>query len=136
MPEQIRTPSTMLEVEDCTVCGVWFALPSKVLKERQTKGGSFYCPNGHSLVYRTPEVERQRKQIDRLRSQVVHEQDQREAAERSAAAYKGHLTKLRKRIDQGVCPHCKRNFPNVMRHMASQHPDKVAEAREALANDA
>lgn len=122
---------TQLTITDCCVCGIVFGMPERVINDRKNKGGNFYCPNGHSLSYRETELDRLRKETEHLNNVITHERDQREATERSLNAYKGHLTKLRKRIDQGVCPHCQRTFKNVMLHMSHKHPEKVEEAREA-----
>lgn len=132
MPMTVRYDVT-LQDQTCGRCGLIFAAPNWWWREKRANGQGWFCPNGCSRVFKEPEVDRLRRRNDQLRSSLIHERDQREAAERSAAAYKGHLTKLRKRIDQGVCPHCKRSFASVMRHMASKHPDKVEEARAALA---
>ena len=45
------------------------------------------------------------------------------AAERSAAAYKGHLTRVKRRVGNGVCPCCNRTFKNLADHMTTKHPD-------------
>lgn len=68
------------------------------------------------------ELERTRKQLERAETRERAARDQAEAAERSAIAYKGHATRLRKRAAAGVCPCCTRSFQNLQRHMASQHP--------------
>jgi hypothetical protein len=52
----------------------------------------------------------------------VHERDQRLAAERSAAAVRGHITRLKNRIAKGVCPECHQAFPSLARHMETKHP--------------
>lgn len=38
-------------------------------------------------------------------------------------AYKGNVTKLKKRASAGLCPCCNRHFTNLQRHIASKHPD-------------
>lgn len=60
---------------------------------------------------------------------------QRAAAEhRSNAALRGHLTRWRKRVANGVCPvaGCHRHFPNVQAHVATQHVDWLAEHPEVF----
>jgi hypothetical protein len=57
-----------------------------------------------------------------LSARLTHEQDQRRSAERSAAAFKGQATRLRKRIGHGVCPACHRTFRQVSDHMDRMHP--------------
>jgi hypothetical protein len=116
--------TTDLEATDCCVCGVVFALPGRLLSKRRTDGGDFYCPNGHVLVYKKPEVDRLREQLAASRSVAAAERERREAAERSVSAAKGQVTKLKRRVSNGVCPCCNRTFANVARHMATKHPDE------------
>lgn len=132
MTQTIVTPETTLETISCGQCGTWFAMPARMLEERRETGDNFYCPNGHPRVFRTTEADKLRETNKRLSNQLTHTRDQLEATERSRDAYKGHLTRLRKRIDQGVCPHCQRSFKNVMLHMSHKHPEKVDEARQAM----
>lgn len=123
----ITTEGLVLEVTDCCSCGVEFAMPARLLRERRENGGGFYCPNGHRLVYKTPTTERLKKKLESAEARARHEADQREAAERSNAALRGANTKLRNRAAAGVCPCCHRSFQNVARHMSGQHPQFVAE---------
>jgi hypothetical protein len=46
-----------------------------------------------------------------------------EQEENSHRATRGHLTRVKKRVQNGVCPKCNRTFQNLQRHMASQHGD-------------
>lgn len=97
---------------------------------RQNASVSFYCPLGHSNVYRESEADRYRREAERLKQQMARKDDELRAERertdrerRSAAAYRGQVTKLRTRAKAGVCPCCTRHFSNVERHMASKHPD-------------
>ncbi|MBV6448554.1 hypothetical protein [Nitrosomonas sp.] len=64
----------------------------------------------------------QRDQIARLETRNTHLVDQRDAAERSARAYKGQATKIKRRVGRGVCPCCNRHFENLERHMHMVFP--------------
>lgn len=122
-----------LEVHECPTCGIVWGAPEDYYQQRRKDGQSFYCPNGHTLSYKETEADRQRKRAEQLERRLRGETDRadrwRDNAERerrSAIAYKGHLTRIRKRIVNGVCPvpGCKRSgFTKVMAHIASQHPD-------------
>lgn len=114
----------------CGECGVVFGMTEDYQEQRKKDGKSWYCPNGHSRVYRETEADRLRKQLaraeqerDRARANATHYRDQADAEERAHRATKGQVTKLRKRIANGVCPCCKRTFANLGRHIAGQHPD-------------
>lgn len=92
---------------------------------------SFYCPYGHSQHYLTgpSEAEKLRKQLETQKQQNAMWRDdaeaqrqRAEAAERSASAQRGVVTRLKNRAAAGVCPCCNRTFANLQRHMAGQHP--------------
>ena len=86
------------------------------------------------MSYTESEADQLRRERDRLKQQLAQKDDEirvqrdcREAAERSASARKGQITKLKKRAAAGVCPCCNRSFENLRRHIDSQHPGFVAE---------
>lgn len=120
---------------DCCNCGVVFGLAEGHLRQLRQTGEWFYCPNGHRQHYTETDADRLRKQLalaerqrDAARANATHFQDQAEATERVLRATRGQVTKLRKRVANGVCPCCNRTFANLARHMAGQHPDFQAEA--------
>lgn len=129
----------VLVPQTCISCGVLFALEQNYDARKQEDHKAFYCPNGHTQWY----VGKTKEQValeerDAARELAAREsrrrhwaeedaQYQREKAERerrSAAAYKGHATRIRNRIRNGVCPAgCNRHFDNIQRHIATKHPD-------------
>lgn len=117
-----------LTVVSCT-CGINFAIPetlhAQMLDHRGPGGKSCYCPLGHKwhFVGKTDaQVAREEAAAARRREQAVRELLSQE--ERSHTATKGHLTRVRKRVAHGVCPHCNRSFPNLEAHMHSKHPEE------------
>lgn len=130
-----------LRVIDCPTCGVVFALTEGYAERRQSDGRSFWCPNGHAGInYGKSTAERLRDDLERAQRTANREGQWRiqaereaEAARRSTIAYKGHLTRIRRKIAAGVCPCCRRSFSNVQRHIAGRHPEFVAKANEATA---
>jgi len=130
-----------LYVLDCSNCGVIFAITTDYEDRRRNDGKGFHCPNGHTCIWHESETDRQRKRADQAESALKFTRvsrdawrDQAGAAERSKAAYRGHLTRMRNRIAAGVCPvqGCRRNFANVKAHVATQHPQWAHEHPEAL----
>lgn len=118
-----------LELHECPSCFITYAAPARLFAERRKDGAAFYCPNGHSLSFKDNENDRIRRERDRLKQEQARMQDEidhqrrnREAAERQTAAARGQITKLKKRVSNGVCPCCTRSFANLQRHMATQHP--------------
>ena len=61
---------------------------------------------------------------DRYRMRLVVAASVRPETRRRAAA-KGQLTKVKKRVGNGVCPCCTRSFTDLARHMESKHPAYV-----------
>lgn len=123
-----------LEVIDCAVCGMMFGLTAAFIERRRQDGKSFHCPAGHSLSFKDSENDKIRRERDRLKQdeaqlweRIREEREARERAERSAAARKGQVTRMKNRAAAGVCQCCNRSFENLRRHMASQHPEFRAE---------
>lgn len=116
----------------CCSCGVLFGMEFGYNHQRTEDHERFFCPNGHGQSYTgKTEAQKLQEQLDAARSLAQREAARRQQAEerteverRSAAAYKGHVTRIRNRIANGVCPAgCNRHFENVERHIATQHPD-------------
>ena len=118
---------TKLSVKQSTItcykCGITFGVPMQWGEIRQEDGATFWCPNGHSQAFCDSEVAKLTEQLEREKKRCEWAESNRDAAERSAAAYRGHLTRTKKRIGKGVCPCCNRTFQNLTRHMSSEHPD-------------
>jgi hypothetical protein len=105
----------------CGQCGISFEMPEQLQKDRRENGGDFYCPNGHARVYVEPEVVKLTRLLEAERRK--HEETQRALAET-----RNTMTKLEKRIANGVCPCCRRSFKQLAAHMKKKHPDYVAVA--------
>lgn len=119
---------TTLVTEDCCNCGMTFAMPIE-FKERKLKKRNiasektFYCPAGHAQHYLGETEETMlRRERDRLQQQVAQHDDEIDYQRRSARAYKGQATRLRRRAKAGVCPCCNRTFKQLAAHMANKHP--------------
>lgn len=117
--------TSTLVIEECCNCHTRFAMTEELQDQRRRDHKSFYCPNGHGQSYvGETEEQRLRRQLDSARMDRTWYRDQLEASERSKAAIKGHLTRARNKIANGVCPvgNCRRHFDNVQEHIASEHP--------------
>lgn len=120
-----------MRTEECCNCGVLFAITEETYKRLRKSQEWFYCPNGHSQHYvGKTEVQKLREQLEAARETARSHAERAdrahrraEEADRSRAAYKGQVTKLKNRAKAGVCPCCNRTFQNLARHMASKHPD-------------
>ena len=108
-----------LTVVHCT-CGIPFAIPDSLNQQAFDHGKSIFCPVGHKWHY-TETMEQELRKAKEKAARIQANLDQAEAsliAQR--AATKRFQNKL-KRVEAGVCPHCRRNFQNLRRHMASKH---------------
>lgn len=113
-------------------CAATYAIPEALEVARRRDHSTVYCPFGHTWHYpgesdlekaeRLRQNAEQRARWAETRAAAAH--DQADAAERSARAYKGHLTRARNKIANGVCPvgNCRRHFDNVQAHIQSEHP--------------
>lgn len=120
--------TTTLTELTCGGCGITYAIPDAYLRQLHRTHASFWCPRG--CVRHFPgesDVERLQRQLRHARSRQTHLEDQRAAAERSAAAYKGHLTRARRRAAAGVCPVCQRTVRQMADHIADKHPGHLEE---------
>lgn len=130
------TETVELSVRQCVKCGIPYAFSDEFEQRRREDHEAFYCPNGHSAYYpQDNEAERLRKEVEKLdkdrdalrkrltlaEEMELHNREEREKAERSLTATKGHLTRLKKTVAAGKCPCCRRNFQNLQRHMKTQH---------------
>lgn len=126
------TVTETLETIRCGVCSITFAAPEEWVRHKKQTGEEWYCPNGHRMHFREPENDLLRKKASRLeqeakahRESASSERRRRETAERSAAAHKEQITKLKKRTGAGVCPCCSRSFQQLRRHMENKHPEML-----------
>jgi len=110
-------------------CGIALAIPSNLNRVMHDEGHSAYCPLGHKFLYGDSYKEKlaaKERELEAERKRVKATRDLLHAEERSHSATKGQLTKVKKRVQAGVCPHCNRTFQNLARHMCTKHPEEDA----------
>lgn len=120
-----------LVVQSCCNCGLNFGVDAAYDLERRANRDTFYCPAGHALHYLgKTEAEKAREEAERQRQlkesyiRLANDRtEQRDYARRQAAAARGVVTRVKRRIGKGVCPCCNRTFQDLARHMTGQHPD-------------
>ena len=107
---------------ECGGCGTPFAMSRSFYDQRRKDHKGWYCPSGCRRYYSSESKEEQlrrerdteREENNGLRYRIDH-------ANRSRAALKGQVTKIKRRVGNGVCPCCQRQFQDLKRHMHSQH---------------
>lgn len=118
---------TEFVVEECYACGCLFAMTKHFKDTRLRDKQSFYCPAGHGQQYVGKSDKELRREAE-ARAQAAEDQaaaaeQARKAAEKATKAAKAEATRLRKRGERGVCPHCKRSFVQLAKHVESKHPE-------------
>jgi hypothetical protein len=110
-----------LTTTSCCVCGTRFAMEAEAFEHRKITGENFYCPNGHSLAFKSrlqaleAKLAEKERALTEARCETASERMRRETAE-------ADLLKHRRRTKNGVCPCCRRSFQNLQRHMKTKHP--------------
>lgn len=115
-----------LYIIDCCTCGVVFGFPTTMEDRRRADGKVFYCPNGHSMVFRDTDAVKIRHLSESLARERQRLDQERARANHMAAVARGHKgahQRTKNRIAKGVCPCCNRTFIDLGRHMAGQHPN-------------
>lgn len=114
---------------ECCNCSCPIALTESHHKRLKEQGGTFYCPHGHAQHFTEPEVKKLRKQLEherKLREWAAegerHAEQRAKREENRARAYRGHATRLKKRIAEGKCPCCHERFADLQEHIRAAHP--------------
>ncbi len=127
------TEEIVMVRETCCSCGIVFGMEKNYRDELKDTGNSFYCPNGHGQHY-TESTEKKLEEAKKALKSARESEEwwkgraeshakEAESVKRMLRSTRGQLTKTKKRIANGVCPCCNRQFVNLHRHMSSQHPE-------------
>ena len=115
----------LIEIGTCCKCKTSMALPEDLYHAaKKSEKITFHCAYGHPqhFVQGETDLERMRRRAERAEQRVAHRDDTIDSLERSVAAQKGNVTRLKNRAAAGVCPCCNRSFQNLHRHMQNKHP--------------
>lgn len=106
-----------LDVIECYLCGVQFGMTKEMNGYRLKDHNSFYCPNGHRQNY-VGETQEQKltKQLEEEKRKLANAQFEMMMNEKK-------VKRLEKRIKNGICPCCHRQFIQLTRHMKTKHPE-------------
>lgn len=124
--------TTTFKAIECCSCHMSFGVTPLFYKDRRNDHKTFYCPSCGNRQHFTgmSDEEKLRQERDRLTQQLAQKDDEirmqrerKEAAQRQASAFKGVVTRTKKRIAGGACPCCNRTFQNLAQHMATKHKD-------------
>ena len=123
---QTITDTQTFVVEHCCSCGVAFAMPFSLQQQRLVDGNDFFCPNGHSQYYTETEAKKLKRKLKEIESQLATKEFELTVTLEAQRSAERRNKRLQKRIANGVCPCCHRQFIQMTRHMRTQHPDYIA----------
>ena len=112
-------------------CGVSFAMQDSIYDLRRNDRNGWYCPNcGSSRVFTgqteeaklRAELEKKERQLKWANEYKDEARAERDKVQRKLITTKGHITRIKNRIGNGVCPCCNRTFKDLQNHMKSKHP--------------
>lgn len=134
-------PATVaLEICNCS-CGGVYAITEAFRESARQHGRKWLCPYcrgewsfGQSEADRQAalrknaeaQLARERAAFDQERAKLKEAIATKESQRRAEKAAK---TRLKKRAAAGVCPCCNRTVRQLAAHMATKHPEFVAEAK-------
>lgn len=117
---------TSLVTHTCLTCGIQYAIPADYDEELKLNHRTFYCPRGHTQYYPSEtEEERLRKALLQEQKKRREYQEEYTKLNRQLNGALGQLSKVKERINAGICPYCRRHFANLERHIQSKHKDKL-----------
>ena len=111
---------TTLVTTTCIKCGCVYGLPKTLYDSHVRLGGFHSCPNGHCQGRVEGEEKKARKCAE---SKLAIEKTNHDQTKSALKESEEKRSRIEKRIRNGVCPCCNRQFKNVHRHMKSKHPD-------------
>lgn len=135
----VKALSVQFDVTYCIKCSAPVALSSEFIANCKRLGGGFWCPycGKEQGWYKNTESDKLKRQLQVAQENAEWYQRRARKAEeetaserRSKIAYKGQLTKVKRKVANGSCPCCMRHFTDLQRHMQTKHPEYVAESNE------
>lgn len=128
-----------IESHTCGACGVIFGMSREFIAQRKRDRETWYCPNGHPRVFAGPtEESKLRNQLaavtaraDQLQASLASQRSITSHERAKVRGLKGVITRVKKRVGNGVCPCCNRTFQDLARHMGTKHPEYSGEAPDA-----
>lgn len=119
-------PVTDWHVETCCKCKTVFAMTRDfyTIAVQRAEQFEFYCPHGHPQHYvrGESELDKMRRERDRLKQDAARLSDEKAAAMVKAAKLEAAAARHARRAKAGTCPCCKRTFRQLAAHMKTKHP--------------
>ena len=103
-------------------CGMPIALTRDMLRWYDENSYKIYCAHGHSCSLKRSQVTDLQEELKVAQQKTTEAETGKFNAEQTRDAALKEKQRLLKRSSNGVCPHCRRSFVNLHRHMTGQHP--------------
>lgn len=122
------------ETTTCCECGIAFALPERLMRElRSNSKKSFYCPNGHEMVFSKSVLEQENARLKQEKDEAERARmslhNQLTEKQKEVTKLQAGIKRRNKRIAAGVCPCCNRTFKQLAEHMKLKHPEIAASVK-------
>ncbi len=103
-----------IKTTECITCGCTIGMSETLYDERLRDHHTYHCPNGHSQHFTAKtDAERLEEEQARHRNTLARLNEANHIRER--------MQRKLSRVQKGVCPECKRTFPNLAAHMKCKH---------------
>lgn len=79
---------------NCCNCGITFKFSKKIEEMWRKDEKTFYCPNGHSLVWNKPKETEEQKELKKLKAEVKELKEKLVAAEKQVEDQKQRVNEL------------------------------------------
>lgn len=117
---------TQLEPRYCLDCGILYGVPVGFIEERQKDHRIFTCPNGDQRYFPSKSREEELEEaLQKERNKRYQLESQNKDLTKQLDGTLKQISKAKKRANVGLCPHCRRHFTNVERHIQTKHKDKI-----------
>jgi hypothetical protein len=110
----------VMVTENCSNCGILFAMPQDYIEEMRRTEKTFCCPNGHKLHYSESEATKLKKQLQQKENELSNKVIQNIQLENQL----NNVNKKLKKVAAGQCPCCGITFKHLAKHMANKHPNQ------------
>lgn len=122
MTTALYTTVTASSAISCYSCGTAFWMTTELERTRREDHRDFYCPNGHSQHWpQETEAEKLKRQLRSAQDSAARARAEADQAVASRRAFKGQVTKLRRKIAEGSCPFCGDKVPQLQWHIEEVH---------------
>ncbi len=119
------TEQLTMVIEECVRCGIVFGVTRSYQRQLKDKGINFYCPNGHGQSYTETAEMRLNQKLREIQGQLAQKELEIIAEAKAREVEYRKVKRLEKRMANGVCPCCHRQFIQMTRHMRTKHPEFV-----------